>query len=57
MKNEKLHLLTEDELRELFDSESLRFTEGMDKGLCFEELKQIRIALREIAGERDSRKR
>ena len=55
MKNENLRLLTEPELEELLISESLRFTEGIDKGMCFEELKQIRINLKEIAAEQQRR--
>ena len=44
----KLSLLKRGELHDLFLSESLRFTEGMDNGLPFDELKKIRTTLREI---------
>lgn len=44
-----LSLLSKEELHELFLKESLRFTIGMDDGLSFNDLKQIRINLREIA--------
>ena len=46
---QNLSLLNREELHELFFKESLRFTEGMDNGLSFDGLKQIRINLREIA--------
>ncbi len=46
---QNLSLLSREKLHELFLKESLRFTEGMDNGLSFDGLKQIRINLREIA--------
>ena len=43
-----LSTLNKEKLHELFLTESLRFTEGMDNGLPFDELKKIRTLLREI---------
>ena len=44
-----LSSLDREELQELFLKESLRFTMGMDNGASFDELKQIRLHLKEIA--------
>ena len=46
-----LSVLSREELHELFLKESSRFTQGMDNGLSSDELKQIRINLRDIAFE------
>jgi hypothetical protein len=51
-----LALLSINQLHNLFLSESKRFNEGIDNGLHFPDLKQIRINLREIAIEQLIRK-
>ena len=43
-----LSTFNREELHDLFLKESLRFTDGMDNGMPFDELKKIRILLREI---------
>ena len=43
-----LSTLNKEKLHELFLNESIRFTEGMDNGMPFDELKKISMLLREI---------
>jgi len=49
--HENLQSLSNQELRNLFLNESQKFIVGMDDGFTFDDLKQIRIHLREIAVE------
>jgi hypothetical protein len=51
-----LSLLSNNQLQHLFISEVKSFKEGVDNGLHFLDLKQIRINLREIALEQHIRK-
>lgn len=52
----ELSNLSNDELKNLYMEESMQFREGMDKGLPFDTLKEIRISLKEIQAEMDRRK-
>jgi len=52
-----LQLLSNGELSRLFLSESKLFAEGVDKGLTFPEMKQIKVNLRNIAFEQQNRLR
>jgi hypothetical protein len=51
-----LSRLTSEELHDLFLMESHHFSEGIDNGLTFDELKEIRVKLRQITEELKSRK-
>jgi hypothetical protein len=51
-----LSILSNEQLKDLFLRESKRFREGIDRGLHFLDLKQIRINLREITVEQLIRK-
>jgi hypothetical protein len=53
---ENIHLLSDLELQKLLVTENKRFSTGLDDGMTFLDLKQIRIDLREIAAEQLSRK-
>ena len=51
-----IHLLPDIELQHLFLAESKRFTDGMDNGMNFMDLKRIRINLRGVDAEKERRK-
>ena len=50
-----LSLLTTEELHDLFLKETLHFSEGMNDGLAFDQLKDIRIKVRQISEELKNR--
>lgn len=53
---QNLHLLSNEELQNLFITETNHFITGIDNNLGFNELKNIRINLRNIAAELNERK-
>lgn len=54
---QNLQVQTTDELNLLFRTETNRFMKGIDKGLPFDELKEIRILLRAIEIELKKRRK
>jgi len=51
MMPEDFNNLTTEELKNLLIAETSRFMQGVEKGLSFDDLKEIRIKLREIEAE------
>jgi hypothetical protein len=53
---QNLHLLSNEELHNLFVSETNGFMNGIENDLCFDDLKSIRVNLRSIEAELNKRK-
>ena len=51
-----IHLLSDDGLQQLLLTENKRFSNGVENGLTFHDLKEIRTNLQEIALEQQIRK-
>ena len=49
--SENLKHLNTEELKDLFIKETRRFMQGIDQGLSFDKLKEIRVTLRQIEAE------